>query len=306
MLKLFKLLSNKRLFILLITLIMFIVLMGFSLGSRKALTWPENFVRDTVGFVQNAFYKPAGYVAGLFQDIANLKDMAEENKQMKITLAQYAREKAQYNFIKSEYEDLQEQLKFTEAQKMQYEYEYHIAQVVGLSTDPGNSTLVVNRGSRHGVQPNMTVISDKGMIGIVSQVSPFTSTVKLLTMLNLNDPNSQPAIAATTMTEGNVTFGMIESYDASSDMLIMNKIAPEDPIKEGDTIISSGTGGLYPRGMVIGTVEEVNVGEGLTRTALVKPAAEFQDWKMVYVVFTSPEAQAISDEAKQMLEGGGE
>ena len=65
---------------------MFIALMGFTLGPRTTLTWPEKFLRDTVGFVQNIFYKPAGYVAGLFEDIVNMKDIHKENEQLKIAL----------------------------------------------------------------------------------------------------------------------------------------------------------------------------------------------------------------------------
>lgn len=57
MLKLFKLLGNKRLFILLMGLILFIAVMGFTLGPRTSLSWPEKFVKDTVGFVQYVFYK---------------------------------------------------------------------------------------------------------------------------------------------------------------------------------------------------------------------------------------------------------
>lgn len=71
------------------------------------MSWPENFLRDTTGFVQKMFYKPAGYVAGLFEDIGNLKDLAEENKQLKILAAQYARDKAQYNFIQARNDSLE-------------------------------------------------------------------------------------------------------------------------------------------------------------------------------------------------------
>jgi len=284
----FKLLSNKRLFILLITLVLFIVVMGFSLGTRKALSWPENFLRDTTGFLQNVIYKPAGYVAGLFEDIGNLRKLAEENEQLKITVAQYTREQAQYNFIQSENERLQKLNNFTVEQRLRYKYEYHIAQVVSLTTEPSNSTLVIDLGAREGVKPNMSVISVEGLVGVISQVSNFTSTVKLMTMMDINDPNSQPAIAATALTKENETFGMIESYDPATKTLSMNKISPTDPIKEGDVIVSSGIGGLYPRGLQIGTVESVGVGEfGLTRTATIKPAAEFQDWKELIVVFAS-------------------
>lgn len=292
MLKLFKLLSNKRLFILLITLVLFIVVMGFSLGSRSSLSWPENFLRDTTGFVQKMFYKPAGYVAGLFEDIGNLKDLAEENEQLKILAAQYARDKAQYNFIQVENEQLKEQLKFTKAQEELYKYQYHIAQVVSQTTEPSNSTIVIDLGSKDGVRPNMSVISVDGLVGVISQVSNFTSTVKLMTMMDTNDPNSQPPIAATAISKEGKTFGMIESYDPKTNKLLMNKIPPGDPIAPKDVIVSSGIGGLYPRGLTIGTVESVEVGEfGLTSTAVIKPSAEFQDWKQLIVVFTEERAE---------------
>ncbi|MDQ0196772.1 rod shape-determining protein MreC [Paenibacillus wynnii] len=284
----FKLFNNKRLFILLITLVLFIVVMGFSLGTRKALSWPENFLRDTTGFVQNLIYKPAGYIAGFFEDIGNLHDLAEENERLKITVAQFTREQAQYNFVQATNEDLMKQLNFTKAQKLMYKYDYHIAQVISLNTEPNNSTLVINLGSKNGVKPNMSVISVEGLVGVISEVSNFTSTVKLMTMLDINDPNSQPAIAATARTKENQTFGMIESYDPKTKMLKMNKISPTDPIAKDDVIVSSGIGGLYPRALMIGTVESVGVGEfGLTRTAIIKAAAEFQDWKELIVVFPS-------------------
>ncbi|MHA6533574.1 rod shape-determining protein MreC [Paenibacillus sp. BAC0078] len=292
MLKLFKLFNNKRLFILLITLVMFIVVMGFSLGARKSLSWPENFLRDTTGFVQNLFYKPAGYVAGLFQDIGNLHDLAEENEQLRILAAQYARDKAQYNFIKAQNELYKKDLKFTQAQKNLYNYEYHIANVVSVTTEPSNNTLVIDLGSKDGIKPNMSVTSVEGLVGVISKVSNFTSTVKLMTMMDVNDPNSQPPIAATVFNKEGNTFGMIESYDQQTGMLMMNKIPAGNPVAVNDTIISSGIGGLYPRGMTIGTVKSVKVGEyGLTSTAIIEPAAGFQDWKELFVVFTEERAE---------------
>lgn len=290
--KLFKLFSNKRLFILLITLVLFIVVMGFSLATRKNLSWPENFLRDTTGFVQKMFYKPAGYVAGLFEDIANLNDLAKENEQLRIMAAQYARDKAQYNFIQAENDDLKKQLHFTKAQEELYKYQYHIAQVVSQTTEPNNSTIVIDLGSKDGVRPNMSVISVDGMVGVISQVSNFTSTVKLVTMMDANDPNSQPPIAATAIGKEGKTFGMIENYNPETGRLYMNKIPVGDPIAKDDVIVSSGIGGLYPRGLTIGTVESVEVSEfGLTSTAVIKPSAEFQDWKQLIVVFTEERAE---------------
>ncbi len=256
------------------------------------MSWPENFLRDSTGFVQKMFYKPAGYVAGLFEDIGNLSDLAKENEQLKIMAAQYARDKAQYNFIKVQNEDLEKKWQFTKEQKNLYKYEYRIAQVISQTTEPSNSTIVIDLGSKDGVRPNMSVISTDGLVGVISQVSNFTSTVKLMTMMDTNDPNSQPPIAATAFNKEGKSFGMIESYNPETNRLLMTKIPPGDPIAAEDTILSSGIGGLYPRGLTIGTVESVDVGEfGLTSTAVIKPSAEFQDWKHLIVVFTEERAE---------------
>lgn len=286
MLKLFKLLGNKRLFFLLMGLILFIAVMGFSLGSRTSLSWPEKFVKDTVGFVQYVFYKPAGYVAGLFEDISNLRSLQEENEELKIALAHYTRDKVNYNFIEQEYKRLQDELNFTKAQKQRYDYTWKIAQVISINDDAVNRTIVVNIGEREGVKEGMAVSSTEGLVGVVSHVSNFTSTVKLATSMDAKDPNSN-GIAVTAQGKENDVFGMIETYDKNQGMFLMTRIQDKKSLTKGDLIVSSGIGGVFPRGMIIGKVKEIQVGEyGLTYTATVEPAANFTDWKELFVVFT--------------------
>ncbi len=286
--KLFKLLGNKRLFVILIALVMFIALMGFTLGPRATLSLPEKFLRDTVGFVQNIIYKPAGYIAGLFKDIGNMREIYKENEQLKIALAQYTREKANYNFIEQKNKELMEDLNFTEQQKNKFNYSYHIAQVISVNADVVNKTLVIDLGERDGVKVGQSVISIDGMVGVISHVSNFTSTVKLITAMDAKDPNSN-GIAATSM-NNHQTFGIVESYDETTKTLLMTQIKQDDPIKKDDTIVSLGDTDKYPRGLIIGKVLSVQESKfGKTKTATIKPAAEFQDWKQLFVVFT-PEA----------------
>ncbi|MBU5444668.1 rod shape-determining protein MreC [Paenibacillus sp. MSJ-34] len=284
MFKLFKLLGNKRLFILLLGLILFIALMGFTLGKRSQLSWPEKFINDTVAFAQNIFYKPAGFIAGLFEDIANMRKVYEENEQLKIAVSHYIRDKAKYNFIEADNERLQNELHFTENQKKMYKYEYKIAQVVSASPDPLNRTITINIGEKNGVKNNMAVISVEGLVGTVSQVSPFSSTVKLLTDLDERNPNSN-AIAATVLGKENESFGMVESYDEETGTFLMTKIAEKDKLDKGDIVVSSGLGEAFPRGMIIGKVISRQVGDfGLTHTATIEPAATFGNWKELFVV----------------------
>lgn len=272
-------------------LILFIAVMGFTLGPRASLSWPEKFVKDTVGFVQYVFYKPASFVAGLFEDISNLRALQEENEQLKIALSHYTRDKATYNWIAQENKRLKEQLDFTEAQKQLNDYSWKIAQVISVNDDPVNRTIVLNLGAREGVKEGLAVTSVEGLVGVISRVSNFTSTVKLATAMDARDPNSN-GIAVTALGKENDVFGMIETFDQEQKMFLMTRIEDATPLKEEDIIVSSGIGGVFPRGIVIGKVKSIQVGEyGLTYTATVEPAANFMDWKELFIVF-QPEGEA--------------
>src|SRR5690606_13037166 len=235
-----------------IVLIVFIAVMGFSLGQRNKLSWPENFASDSVTFVQQWFYQPAGYIAGLFEDIRTVKDIYRENEELRTTVARYARDRVTYNRIQLENERLQEALEFKERQRRLYDYEYVIAQVTAVSQDPFNPTIKINLGSTDGIRPDMAVVTTDGLVGLVSRTFPLYSTVMPITTLNGQSPASK-AISATVLGQEQ-SFGIIGRYDAGRGMLVMNKIAEDDPLKEGDQIITSGLGQVFPFGLVIGTV----------------------------------------------------
>ncbi|MHA7582146.1 rod shape-determining protein MreC [Paenibacillus vandeheii] len=283
MVELFKLLGNKRLFVLLVGLVTFIALMGFTLGPRTALSWPEKFLKDSVGFVQYVFYKPASSVAGFFKDLANMRTVYQENEELRIAMGHYTRDRLKYNDMEQVNEQLQKALNFTEEQKNRYNYGSRIAQVISANSDPNSRTINIDIGENAGIKAGMAVTSQEGLVGVVSHVSSYTSTVNLLTSMDANDPTSN-AIAATAVGKEKV-FGMIESYDPKTGMLKMTKISEDSDIKENDEIISSGIINNFPKYMRIGEVKKVEVGEyGLTRTAIIKPYASFLDWKELIVI----------------------
>ncbi|WP_211234296.1 rod shape-determining protein MreC [Paenibacillus taiwanensis] len=291
-LTLFKLLGNKRLFILMAGLILFIAIMGFTLGTRGNVSWPEKFVHDTVTFVQQMFYKPAAAISGFVDDVSNLKKTYEENERLKIALAHYTRDKGFYNAVADKNKRLMEDLKFTERQKQSnLPYDYRIAQVTSINVaDPFNQTLNIDLGEKDGIKQGLPVIAVEGVVGMISRVYEFSSTVQLLT--NLDD--SSRSIAATVLGQEK-SFGMIESYDHSTGTFVMTRIAEGDPLKEGDTIVSSGLGGVFPKGLILGTVIKREVGDfGLTYTASIKPAATYQDWRELFVVV--PQGTAAGNE----------
>lgn len=284
----FKLLGNKKLFILLSALIFFIAVMGLSRIQKdriiENMTWPEKVFKDTVSWTQGLLYKPAASIAGFFEDIVTLRTIYEENERLRLTLAQYARDRARLNMLEEENERLKEALQYTERQKQMNNYRYHIAQVVAVSTDPYNDTIRVNLGEKDGIKLHWAVTTSDGLIGQVTAVEPFHSTVELITNIDDRVPGGK-AIAATVSGHEQSSFGMIQSYDRNEEVLLMTKIRQEDPLMVGDTIVTSGLGEVFPSGIVIGEVIAREVGEyGITHTAKIRPFADFKQLREVFIV----------------------
>lgn len=263
-----------------IGLIVFIAVMGFTLG-RTRLTWPERFLNDTFGAVQGVLYRPAAAVRDFFGDVGRLSSVYKENEQLRQTVARYAQDQIRYNRIEEDNKRLKEELGFTERQKHLYDYRYLIAQVVAASSNPYDRSFKIDLGARDGVKANMAVTTVDGLIGIVSHTSEFTSTVTPITELDALT-NKGISVAATVL--GKIeSFGIIE-YDKEKG-LQMTKIAENDKLAVGDTVITSGLGNLFPEGIPVGKVVSRQVGDfGLTHTALIDPAADFDHPREVFVV----------------------
>ncbi|WP_281272181.1 rod shape-determining protein MreC [Paenibacillus flagellatus] len=278
----FKWMGNKRLLVLMSGVIVFVALMGFTFGGRGTMSWPEGFLKDTVTWVQGWLNKPARSVAGFFEDVRRLSVLYEENRQLKLTLTQYAKDTARLNDLEAQNKRLKEALGFTERQQQSNQYKYRIAEVYASSPDPFNNTIVINLGEKDGIQANMAVMSVEGLIGRVVKVSPFYSNVQLLTEL---DSSAAKAIAVTVKGRENESFGILEGYDRETGMLIMNKIPKADQLTKGDIVVTSGVGQLFPRGIEIGEVVSRDEGDfGITHTALVKPFASFNHLREVFVI----------------------
>ncbi|WP_235549391.1 MULTISPECIES: rod shape-determining protein MreC [unclassified Paenibacillus] len=279
----FKFMGNKRLIFLMFGLVCFFILMGLTLGNRAPMTWPEKFVKDSVSWTQGLFYKPAAQVAGFFEDIRQLRVIYEENKTLKLTLTQYARDTQRLNELESQNKRLMEALGFTERQRQANVYTYRIAEVVTIDPDPYNKTVTINLGDKDGIKENMAVMTVDGLVGRVSKVFGFHSNVQLLNEINDTDNNSK-AIAVTVKGNESQPFGMIESY-ANTGELVMNKVEHADDMKIGDTIITSGLGQVFPKGIEVGTISSIGPGEfGITYKVMVKPKASFNHIREVFVV----------------------
>ncbi|MGG2064226.1 rod shape-determining protein MreC [Bacillus sp. S14(2024)] len=266
---------NKRLIVLLVSIILLVALIGISLKERKNLTWPEQFVKDTVGVVERVFQKPANYVAGFFENVQDVKRTYEENKELKANLDKYAELSVKVKDLEKENADLRDIVGKKDSLRS---FNPVQATIINRNPDKWYDLIAIDKGAQQGIQKDSAVITSKGLVGKVKSVSQFTSTVELLSSLNRTN-----RISAVVQGDKRV-FGLIEGYDKEKQLLLFTKIPSGVPVEKDQMVVTSGYGGVFPEGLVIGQIVDVTSDEyGLTQTAYVKPAADLNDVDNVMV-----------------------
>lgn len=135
------------------------------------------------------------------------------------------------------------------------QYFYRPAKVINNSINKFHNYITINKGSNHGIQPEMGVISARGLVGVVRHVSPNYATV-------ISVLNTQLKISAR-LRETN-HFGSLEWDGRSYQHVILNEIPAHAKVSVGDAVVTSGYSALFPEGILIGTIDdfELNEGEG--------------------------------------------
>ncbi|HLR03763.1 MAG TPA: rod shape-determining protein MreC [Virgibacillus sp.] len=270
---------KTRFFIILIGIIVLVALIGYSLNDRDKLSLPEQFINDTVGWAQRIVHTPVKYVSNFFSNIGDIKNTYDENNILKERLAQYKGLIYEVQELEKENEELRKSIDKRESLR---DFNAIQASVIARSPERWMEQIRIDKGTSDGVEVNMAVIIADGMIGKVQSASNSTATVQLLT--GFDEFNRISGMIS--REEKDDVFGLIEEYDADSKSLLFRIIDESDKdIEPGELVFSSGKGGVFPAGLLIGEVEEVIPDKyGLTNTALVKPAADMYDIDDVIVV----------------------
>ena len=159
------------------------------------------------------------------------------------------------------------------------------ASVIGASASLDFRGMTIDKGSKTGVATNMAVIAPDGVVGRIVTPTMHASKVQLLI-----DRNA----AAGARVERSRAEGIV--VGAGEETVRMDFVAATADVKVGDTIVTSGTDGIYAKGFVIGKVETVNNGDGIYKAIRVRPSVPFNRLEEVLVI-KSPPAQAAIDKA---------
>lgn len=255
-----------------ITIIILILIVIFS-NSDTEISFLENAASKLVMPVQNGLTYLKNKVSGnstFFTDINNLKQENEELKQKNSELEQSLRE---LENIKSENETLKEYLDLTEKYG---EYKTVPAYIINKDISNYSKTIVINVGSNDGIEENMTVIADQGLVGHVISVTSTTAKVRTIV-----DTSSSVSCLLSTTDESIVCKGTLEEESALKAMYIPD----DDEIIQGDSVETSGLGGIYPKGIHVGSIKRVvNTKNATDRYAIVETAVNFDKLDTVLVI----------------------
>ncbi len=156
---------------------------------------------------------------------------------------------------------------------------YPCAEVIGVDNNPYLRYFIINTGSRDGVAVGMPAVTGGAVFaGRVARVSRQQTFVQLV-----NDPDSQTAA----MLQGSRVSGIVEGRPDGS--LVMTQILPDEIVEEGEIVITSGLGGLLPKGLVIGQVESVSYQEAsLFQEAIIRPALDLRRVEVLLIITDFP------------------
>lgn len=271
--------QRKRLFSILLALIILVGLIGFSLMDRDQRTTIEEFFQDSFGWAQMIVLKPVNYLTDIVSNIDDMKNMYDENQVLKENLGQYQKVLYEVQELRKENDKLMSVLDKSESIR---DYTPIHSTVIARSPEKWFKQVTIDKGTQNGVKKDMAVITAEGMIGKIQSASQFTSTVLLL---NGFDRSNRIAVNVRLTDDEENARGFILGYSEERDQLLLEFTEYYDEIPKDEFVFSSGLGGVFPDGLEIGRIDEVSTDQyGLTQIAYVQPSANLNDLRHVIVV----------------------
>ena len=148
------------------------------------------------------------------------------------------------------------------------------ARIIGRNVSNWYRAVIINKGDRDGIQPEMGVITDAGVVGRIIRANPTTAIVLLL-----SDPN----VAITGMIQNTRDEGIIQGTPQGT--IQMKYLPPLSPVQPGDPVVTSGLTGDFPRGLQIGQIQQVTKGDtDLFQLGKIDPIVDFSKLEGVLVI----------------------
>ena len=254
-----------------------LVIYAKTLKEDRKLNMVESLIKDSVTFVEKIVLTPFNYVSEIVDDFNNLRNVEEENDKLKTSIERIDAIETENIELRREIEALKKELNI---EYVLTDYEYLNATVISRNIGYWYNTLTIDKGSESGIEEGMVVVNSTGLIGKVIRTTTFTSEVRLITTSDTNNK-----ISVSISNGNNKVNGLINGYDYENNLLEVEGISNTEEVNVGDYVYTSGLGGVFPSGILIGVVESITTDEyDLAKIINVKPSADFNDINYVSIL----------------------
>lgn len=256
-----------------ITILILIFLVAIS--NSKIEKWSEvgNPFTSFVNSIQNGMVYLKNKISGNDSFFIDVEKMKIENKELKEKNSELERSLRELEILKAENATLKEYVNLTDKYT---EYSTFPAYVIQSDISNYSKVIIINAGKKDGIDVNMPVISDKGLVGHV--ISVTDNTAKVQTII---DTSNTVSCTISTTRDSIIARGIVDS----SNELKASYIPTEANVLERDNVETSGIGGIYPKGIHIGTIKKVVNTKNITdRYAIIETAVDFSKLETVLVI----------------------
>ncbi len=250
----------------LIPLILYVALTSI---GRREFNMPHRLALEVMGPVQGTFAKSMSFVSGIWQHYISLTKVAVDNDRLRREIDKYRQKNAEFREAAALNGQLQKLLDLDKRLKLPTV----TARIVGRDPSLWFKTLTIDKGSTSGISAGMAAVTPDGVAGQVINTSPHYAKIMAAT-----DPNS----AIDAIVQDNRLQGIIKGDGQNYRLRYVLK---NSLVKVNDTIITSGLGGVFPKGLVIGTVSNVlRARRGMFLQIKVKPSINLHHLEYLTII----------------------
>jgi rod shape-determining protein MreC len=268
-------LKNKLAVAIVVLSVTFLILISHSIKGNN-MSFMRNGIGVTFNSVQGGIFKLNSGAKNWVSFIFNFSNVKKENEELKKKNSELENKLVDYEAEKSENDKLREMFNF---KNQRSEYDYVGCDIIGKSPSGMLDQFIINKGSKDGIEKHMIAITSEGLVGQVTTIGSNWSIVQTLANENLDVSGEVEST--------NDNNGIVKGYiDSGNRLLAKLYYLPLDSnIKKGDTILTSGLGGLYPKGIRIGSVIGIEEDKGkVMKNAVIKPYVDFNKLEEVFIV----------------------
>lgn len=265
------------LIIVVVLIILLLVIFRITLKEDRKLNKVESLLKDGFTYTEKIIITPFNFIKEKITSYNKLKDVEKDNDILETSIDRIDSMEAENIELRRQLNALKEELNIDYALA---DYEYLNATVISRNIGYWHNKITIDKGTYNGVEKDMVVINSKGLIGKVIKSSTFTSDIRLITTSDTNNK-----ISVHISNGSNNLYGLINSYDYNNNVLELEGISNTKDVNIGDLVYTSGLGGIFPSGILIGKVTEITTDSyDLAKIIKVSPSVDFTDINYVSIL----------------------